>query len=74
MIAAIILAAGQATRFGQCKQLMPLGDKPLLAHVLDSVNRSRIDDAVVILGARADEIRDQLGFGRARVVMNPDYS
>ena len=37
MITAIVLAAGEATRFGQCKQLIPLGDKTLLEHVLQNV-------------------------------------
>jgi molybdenum cofactor cytidylyltransferase len=74
MISAIILAAGQATRFGQSKQLIRLGDKPLLAHVLDNVNASRVDDVILILGAYADEIRSQVGFGRAREILNPDFA
>ncbi len=74
MISAIVLAAGQATRFGQSKQLMRLADKPLLEHVLDYVNASRVDDVIVVLGAYADEIRSQVHLGRARVVLNPDYA
>jgi xanthine dehydrogenase accessory factor len=74
MISAIVLAAGQATRFGQCKQLMRLGEKAMLQHVLDNLAQSKIDEVVVVLGARADEIREQIQFGNARVVMNPDYA
>jgi len=73
-ISAIVLAAGQATRFGQCKQLMRLGEKALLQHVLDNLAHSKIDDVVVVLGARADEIREQIQFGKARTIMNPDYA
>ena len=74
MISAIVLAAGQATRFGRCKQLMPIGGRSLLAHVLDNLAQSKIDDVVVVLGAHADEIREQIQFGKARVIMNPDYA
>ena len=74
MISAIVLAAGQATRFGQCKQLMRHGEKALLQHVLDNLAQSTIDEVVVVLGARADEIREQIQFGKARVIMNPDYA
>ena len=42
MIAAIVLAAGQAVRFGRCKQLIRLGDKMLLEHVLANVNASTV--------------------------------
>ena len=74
MISAIVLAAGQATRFGQCKQLIRLGEKALLQHVLDNLAQSKIDEVVVVLGARADEIREQIQFGKARVLLNPDYA
>ncbi len=74
MISAIILAAGQATRFGQSKQLTPLRGKPLLQHVVESVNASRADDVIIVLGAYADEIRAQLHFGRARPVLNAAYA
>src|SRR5712691_5273864 len=74
MISAIVLAAGQAARFGQCKQLMRLGEKTLVEHVLDNIRGSNVDDVVVVLGAHADEIRQQVRFDEERVVLNPDYA
>ena len=74
MISALVLAAGQAARFGQCKQLMRLGDKALLQHVLDNLAQSKIDEVVVVLGAHAEEIREQIQFGKARVILNPDFA
>jgi molybdenum cofactor cytidylyltransferase len=73
MIAAIVLAAGQGTRLGKCKQLMPLDGKALLQHTLDHVNESGIDDVVVVLGAFAQEIQEQVRFDKARIVINPDF-
>jgi xanthine dehydrogenase accessory factor len=74
MISAIVLAAGQATRFGRCKQLALIGDKPLLQHTLDHIGQSRVDDIVVVLGAHADEIQQKIRLGETRVVLNPDYA
>jgi len=74
MISAIVLAAGEAKRFGECKQLAIVGDKPLLQHTLDNLIASRIDDIVVVLGSYADEIRREIRFGRARTVFNSDYA
>jgi molybdenum cofactor cytidylyltransferase len=74
MISAIVLAAGKASRFGQCKQLVPLGGKPLLEHVLESVRQSHVDDVVVVLGDHFAEIQEQIAFGRERVIVNPDYA
>ena len=74
MISAIVLAAGQAARFGQCKQLMRLGDKSLVEHVLDTVNESAVDDIVIVLGAHAEEIQRRVKFRRERVVLNTEYA
>jgi len=74
MLSAIVLAAGEAKRFGRCKQLMPLGGKTLLDHVLGTLRQSKIEDVVVVLGAYADEIREQVHFENERLVSNPDYA
>src|SRR5260370_22325874 len=74
MISAILLAAGQATRFGQCKQLVPIDGKPLLQHALDNLRASNVDHVVVVLGANAEEIREQIRFDNEQVVLNPDYA
>jgi molybdenum cofactor cytidylyltransferase len=74
MISAIVLAAGQATRFGRCKQLVLVDGKALLDRVLDNLRASKIDDVVVVLGAHAEKIRGQISFDDVRVVMNPDYA
>ncbi|HET8775633.1 MAG TPA: NTP transferase domain-containing protein [Thermoanaerobaculia bacterium] len=72
-VSAIVLAAGQATRFGQCKQVLRLGGKTILDHVLDHLRASAVDEIVVVLGAHAEEIRQQVRLPE-RVVTNPDYA
>ena len=57
--AALILAAGAGTRFGETpKQLAPLAGKPLLDHVVAAARAARrVDRVLVVLGARATEVR-----------------
>jgi molybdenum cofactor cytidylyltransferase len=76
-LSGIILAAGTSTRMGRLKQLLPLGDRPLLQHVLDAAVASCLDEVILVLGHRADEIREaiQLPAERTvRVIVNPDYA
>ena len=73
MISAIVLAAGQATRLGQCKQVLRIGEKTILDHVLDNLRASKAGEIVVVLGAHADEIRAQVDLPE-RVVMNPNFA
>ena len=49
MIAAVVLAAGEASRFGSPKQAL------LLPRVLERLRASCVDDVVVVLGAYAIE-------------------
>ena len=76
-LSAIVLAAGASVRMGRPKQLLTLGDRCLLQHVLDAVETSRLNELVLVLGCRMDEIRAavRLPAGLAtRVVVNPDYA
>ena len=68
MISAIVLAAGESSRFGRPKQLL------LLDRVLSNVRAAELDDVVVVLGAHADEIRREVRFAGERVIANPDYA
>lgn len=41
-IGCVIMAAGSSRRFGSNKLTQPLGDRPVLAHVLDALPRDRL--------------------------------
>lgn len=74
MIAAVVLAAGSGSRFGGAKQLAELDGIPLLEHALRAVEAvPAIERIVVVLGARADEIRAGVDFGRAEPVVCADW-
>lgn len=75
MIAAVVLAAGSGSRFGGAKQLAELDGIPLLEHALRAVEAvPAIDRIVVVLGARADEIRAGVDVGAAEVVVCEDWA
>ncbi|HKH16402.1 MAG TPA: nucleotidyltransferase family protein [Solirubrobacteraceae bacterium] len=53
--AGLVLAAGAGRRFGGTKQLAELGGRPLIEHALSALGA--LERVVVVLGARADEVR-----------------
>ena len=70
MIAGCVLAAGGSSRFGdEPKQLADLHGRPLLEHVLDTLSRTGLDRVVVVLGAEADRILDEVDFNGAEPVV-----
>ena len=74
LISAIVLAAGPATRMGFCKQLAIIEGKTMIEHVVDSALSSKVEEVIVVLGFRAEEILERLkGKPKLRVAINRDY-
>ncbi len=76
MIAGVVLAAGSGSRFGErAKQLAELDGIPLLEHAIRAVEAvPAIERIVVVLGARADEIRAGVDFGAAQSIVCADWA
>ena len=70
MTAALVLAAGGGSRFGDDPKLLAdLDGAPVLQHVVRNVAAvEHVHQVVVVLGAHADAIRERVDFGDARVV------
>ena len=74
-VSALVLAAGASTRLGQPKQLLPFGSTTLLGSVVAEVKAaSALDEAVVVIGGAAAEVRRRVDLGGVKVVENPEFS
>ena len=58
-IVGIVLAAGLSSRMGKFKQLLPIGDEPAVYRIA-GVLKQCLEQVVVVVGHRADEVRDAL--------------
>ena len=75
MISALVLAAGEGTRFGGTKQLEILRGKPLVQYAVDAASAAGIREIVVVLGHDALRVRDALDLPKgARLVVNERYA
>ena len=74
-VAALILAAGRGTRFGESpKMLAMLDGKPLLRHVAEAALASSLHPVLVVTGHRANEVTPALDGLDLTTVHNPDYA
>ncbi len=55
-VAGIVLAAGGSRRFGQAKQLLEWGGRPLVTHIADTAWMAGLDPVIVVVGAAADRV------------------
>jgi D-glycero-alpha-D-manno-heptose 1-phosphate guanylyltransferase len=77
VIPVVLLAGGLGTRLsavsgGLPKPLVPVGDRPFIAHVLDAVNGAGLTELVMAVSFRWEALRDQ--FGAAYRGMSIRYS
>jgi molybdenum cofactor cytidylyltransferase len=71
-IVGVIVAAGKSTRMGRPKQLLTIGDRPLLQWVVDAAESSKLDQVVVVTGHAAEEVRAAIRLDRAIWAHNPE--
>ncbi|MCY3538645.1 MAG: nucleotidyltransferase family protein [Acidimicrobiia bacterium] len=73
-VAALVLAGGEAQRFGRPKQLADWKGKTLLSHVVDLVETwPGVESVYIVLGARAEEIMDQADLSGHTVIENLEW-
>ena len=57
---------------GAFKPLLPFGNKTVIESCIDYLREGGVDDIVVVLGHRADEIREKLSDESLSFALNPD--
>jgi molybdenum cofactor cytidylyltransferase len=68
----VVLAAGDSSRMGYPKALLPLGKDTFLTRILKTLNTLRLPDARVVLGTHEPDIRPLLVSYRVTILINPD--
>ena len=71
---AILLAAGISDRMGSSKPLLKIGQTTFVEHILDQIDTvPEIEATIVVLGARAQLIKDAVDFGKATPIQHRGY-
>lgn len=73
MINAIVLAAGESKRMGKSKPLLRFNDKTFLDQIISALRDSDVDRITVVLGAKAEMIKNSIDLSEANIVINKDY-
>jgi molybdenum cofactor cytidylyltransferase len=71
-VAALLLAAGESTRMGRLKQLLPWDGRPLVAWQAEQLRDAGAGEVVVVLGHEAEQIRPAVP-SWASVIVNETY-
>jgi molybdenum cofactor cytidylyltransferase len=73
-IAAVLLAAGAATRMGEHKLLLPLGAETIIQRSVQMLLEAGYKDVLVVLGREPERVQASLEGWPCTFVINPDYA
>jgi molybdenum cofactor cytidylyltransferase len=73
-IAAVVLAAGRASRMGSNKLIAELDGEPIVRRTVRAVLGSRARPVIVVTGHEAEAVRAALAGLDVRLVHNPDFA
>lgn len=74
MIAGLILAAGESSRMGKDKALLPYRGRTFLETIVATLRDAKIERIAVVLGYHAEEIRRAANLENVEILVNPDYA
>lgn len=73
-IAAVVLAAGEARRYGAAKQVVRIDGRPLVVRAVEAARIAGLAPVIVVVGGHADAVRAALdGVESVEIVHNPAH-
>ena len=74
MIAAVILSAGESSRMGRPKALLPIDGQTFIEKIVGALRQAGLQNIIVILGHDAEAMRQKIAHLPVTILVNPDYS
>ena len=72
-VAAIVLAAGSASRMGRLKQLLPYGKRTFVTHSVQQALEAGFGPVIVVVGAESDAVRAAVAAQPVEIAQNQHW-
>jgi molybdenum cofactor cytidylyltransferase len=73
MIVAVILSAGESSRMGQPKALLPIEGVRFVEKIVSALKSTDVGNIIVVLGHNAEEMRQKISDLPVTILINHDY-
>jgi molybdenum cofactor cytidylyltransferase len=73
MIAAVILSAGESSRMGRPKALLPIGRQTFIEKIVSALRQAGLENIIVILGHDAEAMRQKIAHLPVTILVNSEY-
>lgn len=73
MIVAVVLSAGESSRMGRPKALLPIDGQTFIERIVGALKQTAAAKLIVVLGHNADELKGRIAHLPVEVLINHDY-
>ena len=73
MIVAVVLSAGESSRMGRPKALLPIDGQTFIERIVAALKQTRVGKIIVILGHNASELQPKISHLPVEILINTDY-
>jgi molybdenum cofactor cytidylyltransferase len=73
MIVAVVLSAGESSRMGRPKALLPIEGQTFIERIVGALKQTSVGKIIVVLGHNAEEMRARVAHLSAEILVNPNY-
>ena len=73
MITAVVLSAGESSRMGRPKALLPIEGETFIGRIVASLKHTQVGKIIVVLGHNADQLAAAIGPLPVEILINPNY-
>ena len=73
MIVAVVLSAGESSRMGRPKALLPIDGVRFIEKIVTALKATRVEEIIAVLGHNAEEMRQKISDLPVKIVINPQY-
>jgi len=73
MIAAVVLSAGESSRMGRPKALLPIEGETFIARIVASLKQTQAGKIIVVLGHNSDQLAAAIAPLPVEILFNPNY-
>lgn len=73
MIVAVVLSAGESSRMGRPKALLPIDGQTFIERIVAALKQTTVSKIIVILGHNARELEAKISHLPVQILINTDY-
>ncbi|HXT54311.1 MAG TPA: NTP transferase domain-containing protein, partial [Candidatus Eisenbacteria bacterium] len=73
MIVAVVLSAGESSRMGRPKALLPIDGQTFIERIVAALKQTTVGKIIVILGHNARELEAKISHLPVQILINTDY-